>query len=136
MKKVLGFLVSAIALFSVVSCGEKKSFDVLDGEWNVVAVGEVAVPDSAGAFIGFNIAEQFVYGNTGCNHLTGALPAEINPEIPMFAALGSTRMMCADMTVENIMLPALGQVVDFAVDGDDLYLLDAAGNTVISLARR
>jgi hypothetical protein len=30
----------------------------------------------------------------------------------------------------------LGQAVDFKVDGDALYLLDAAGNTVVSLQKR
>lgn len=136
MKKVFGLFVSAMALFAMVSCGEEKNFDALNGEWNVVSVGEMVVPDSADAFIGFNVAEQLVYGSTGCNHLTGALPAEVTPEAPMFATVGSTRMMCADMTVEDALLPALGQVVDFKVDGDNLYFLDATGTTVISLAKR
>ena len=130
MKKVFGLFVSAMALFAMVSCGEEKNFDAL------VSVGEMVVPDSADAFIGFNVAEQLVYGSTGCNHLTGALPAEVTPEAPMFATVGSTRMMCADMTVEDALLPALGQVVDFKVDGDNLYFLDAAGTIVISLAKR
>ena len=136
MKKVFGLFVSTMALFAMVSCGEEKNFDALNGEWNVVSVGEMVVPDSADAFIGFNVAEQLVYGSTGCNHLTGALPAEVTLEAPMFATVGSTRMMCADMTVEDALLPALGQVVDFKVDGDNLYFLDAAGTTVISLAKR
>ena len=45
-------------------------------------------------------------------------------------------MMCADMTVEDAMLPALGVTVDFKVDGTNLYLLDRAGNTVVSLEKR
>jgi len=88
------------------------------------------------AFMCFDIAEQLVYGSTGCNRLTGALPAEIEPETPMFAAMGSTRRMCADMTVEDAMLPALGRVVDFKVDGTSLCLLDVAGNTVMLLEKR
>lgn len=118
------------------SCNEKKSFDALNGEWNVVAVGEMAIPDSADAFIGFNVAEQLIYGNAGCNQLTGAMPTEINPEVSMFSAMGSTRMMCADMTVEDTLLPALAQAVDFKIDGEALYFLDAAGNTVVSLQKR
>ena len=136
MKKVFGLFVLAMALFVMVSCAEKKSFEALNGEWNVVAIGEMAVPDSVDAFMGFNVAEQLVYGNAGCNHLTGSLPAEVNPEVPMFAAMGSTRMLCPDMAVEDALLPALGQVVDFKVDGNNLYFLDAAGVTVVSLERR
>ena len=136
MKKVFGLFVSVMALFVMVSCAEKKSFEALNGEWSVVAIGEMAVPDSVDAFLGFNVAEQLVYGNAGCNHLTGSLPAEVNPEVPMFAAMGSTRMLCADMSVEDALLPALGQVVDFKVDGNNLYFLDAAGVTVVSLEKR
>lgn len=136
MKKVFGLFVSAMAILVMASCAEKKSFDPLNGEWSVVSVGEMEVPDSVGAFMGFNVAEQLVYGCTGCNQLTGALPAEVNPEVPMFAAMGSTRKMCADMTIEDALLPALGQVVDFKVDGDKLYLLDAAGVAVVSLEKR
>ena len=134
MKKNL--VLAMMALCMMTACGEKKSFDALGGEWNVVSVGEMAVPETADAFLGFNIAERLIYGNAGCNQLTGALPAELNPEVPMFAAMGCTRRMCADMTVEDALLPALGQVVDFKVDGDMLSLLDADGNPVVVLQKR
>ncbi len=136
MRKVCNLLVAAMAMFVMGSCHEKKSFDSLGGEWDVVSIGEMAVPDSVGAFMGFDIAGQLVYGSTGCNQLTGALPAEVDPETPMFAAMGSTRMMCADMAVEDAMLPALGRVVDFKVDGTSLCFLDVAGNTVMLLEKR
>ena len=136
MRKVTNLFIALMAVGVMVSCTRKKAFDMLDGEWSVVSVGEMVVPDSVDAFIGFDIAGQLVYGCTGCNQLTGALPAEVNPEVPMFSAMGSTRMMCADMTVEDALLPALGQVVDFKVEGDNLYLIDAAGTTVVTLAKR
>ena len=63
MKKVTNLLLAVMAVFVMTSCNEKKSFDALNGEWNVVAVGEMAIPDSADAFIGFNVAEQLIYGN-------------------------------------------------------------------------
>ena len=136
MKKVINLLVALVAVVVVASCTEKKSLDVLGGEWKVVTIGELVVPDSVDAFIGFDIAEHNVYGCTGCNQLTGAMPTEVNPEVPMFAALGSTRMMCTDMTIEDAMLPALGQVVDFKVEGDNLYFLDATGASVMALLKR
>lgn len=136
MKKVTGLFVALIATIVMVSCVEKKSFEMLAGEWNVVAVGEMAVPDSADAFMGFNIAEQLVYGFTGCNHLTGTLPAKVDAKAPLFAAIGSTRKMCVDMSVEDALLPALGQVVDFNVHGDNLYFLDAEGKVMVSLVKR
>jgi len=136
MKKVTNLLVAVMAVFMMASCGDKKSFDQLNGEWTVVAIGEMAVPESADAFMGFDVAEQLIYGSTGCNQLTGAMPAELNPEVSMFAAMGSTRMMCADMTVEDALLPALAQAVDFKVDGDALHFLDATGSSVVTLEKR
>lgn len=134
MKKNL--VLGMMALCLMTACGGKKSLEVLGGEWNVVSVGDMAVPESADAFLGFNIAEQLIYGSTGCNQLTAALPTELNPDVSLFAAMGSTRRMCADMSVEDALLPALAQAVDFRIDGDSLYLLDAAGNTVAVLKRR
>ena len=136
MKRVLNLCVALLAAWVLVSCAEKKSFDALQGDWDVVAIGDLMVPDSVDAFMGFNVAEKLVYGFTGCNHLTGALPAVVTPEAPMFAAIGSTRKMCADMSVEDALLPALGQVVDFKVEGDNLSLLNAEGVAVVSLAKR
>ena len=136
MKKVMNLLAVVMAVVAMASCAEKKSLEVLGGEWNVVSVGELVVPDSVGAFIGFNLAEKMVYGSTGCNRFAGELPATVSPETPMFSALGSTRMMCIDMTVEDALLPALGEVVDFKVDGDTLCLLNAAGQTVVSLQKQ
>ena len=136
MKKVFNLFMAVMAMCVMAGCNEKKTLDALNGEWSVVAIGEMAVPDSIGAFMGFNVAEQLVYGSTGCNQLTGAMPTKVGPDTQMFSALGSTRMMCADMTVEDTMLPALGVTVDFKVDGTNLYLLDRAGNTVVSLEKR
>lgn len=136
MKKFVYLCVALVAALVMASCAEKKSVDVLGGEWRVVSVGEMAVPDSVDAFLGFNIADQQVYGSIGCNLLTGTLPSEVDTATPLFATLGSTRKQCADMSVEDALLPALARVVDFAVDGATLRLLDADGITVATLYKR
>lgn len=134
MKKNL--ILAVMAALMMVSCAEKKSFETLNGEWDVVTIGDLAIADSIDAFIGFDVAEQMIYGSTGCNHLTGAMPTEIGGESLIFGVMGSTRMMCPDMTIEDAMLPALGVVVDFKVEGENLYLLDVTGNTVMTLKKR
>lgn len=134
MKKNL--ILAIMAVLAMTSCETKKNFESLSGEWNVVSIGELVVPDSVRAFLGFNLLEHIVYGSTGCNQLSGALPEVIDTKTPMFGAVGSTRMMCADMTVEDAMLPALGKVVDFKVNGDSLYLNDAEGAVQMSLVKR
>ena len=128
-------ILAVMTLMVMAACHGKKAMDVLGGEWDVVAIGEMAVPEAVGAFMGFDMNESVVYGSTGCNQLTGAMPTAVGAE-PLFGALGCTRRMCPDMSVEDAMLSALGAVVDFKVEGGNLYLLDAAGNTVVSLQKR
>lgn len=134
MKKIL--ILAAMTLIMMSACNEKKTMDMLNGEWSVITIGELAVSDTVDAFIGFDIEKMLIYGSTGCNRLTGAIPESISTDVPFFSGLGSSRRMCHDMTVEDAMLPAMGTVVDFKVEGDKLYLIDAVGNTVISLQKR
>lgn len=136
MKRMLNLCVALLATYVMVSCTEKRDFGILNGEWNVVSVGELVVPDSADVFMGFNIAEQLVYGNTGCNYLTGFFPLDTDSSTPLFSTIGSTRKWCADMTIENAMIPALIDVVDFKVEGDTLCLLNAEGATMLTLVKR
>ena len=129
-------ILAVMALVMMVGCNEKKAVDMLSGEWTVVSIEDGAIPSSAGAFLGFDTVEKVVYGSTGCNQLTGAMPVGVNGNDLLFGALGCTRRMCADMSVETAMLPSLGRVVDFKIEGDDLYLLDAEGKTVMALQKR
>ena len=134
MKKNLFMAITAILMLA--SCNKQKTFATLNGEWTIVSIDTMNVPESAEAFLGFNITEQLIYGNTGCNHLTGSMPTQVNASTPIFGAIGSTRRMCADMTVENALLPAMAQVLDFKINGDSLSLLDSNNNIVISLVKR
>lgn len=136
MKRILNLCIALVAMFTMVSCAGNARFEKLNGEWSVVSVGELLVPETVDAFMGFDVAEQLVYGSTGCNHLTGALPTEVAPSTPLFLAMGSTRMLCADMTVEDAMLPALASVVDFKFAGNNLYFLNADGSAVMTLVKR
>ena len=134
MKKNLFF--AMMVLMVMTACNKKRTMDTLNGEWAVVTIGEMIVSDSTNAFMGFDITEKIVYGSTGCNQLIGAMPETLSTGTPLFGALGCTRKMCSNMTVEDAMLPALSTVIDFKVEGNKLYLLDATGNTVISLLKR
>ena len=136
MKKISYLLVLIVAVFAMTGCNEKKTFEALGGEWNVIAVGDMEVPDSVGAFIGFDLTENVVYGSTGCNQFSGVLPAAVNPMVPIFGTMGSTRRMCSDMAVEKALFSAFGQVVDFRVDGDELHLLDSSCNKIVFLHKR
>lgn len=140
MKKIL-MAICAVAM--MVSCATTKkaaTLSALDGEWNVTEIkGKVieAKPGENKPFIGFRIAEKHVYGSTTCNRLTGGLNADAAKGTIDFSALGMTRMMCADMTVEDMMTAAMAEIKTYKIkDGKTLNLCDAAGKTVMVLNRK
>ena len=66
----------------LISCGSAKktaSIDSLSGEWSIVKIDGKEIKVTEGQdlpFLGFNTKEGRVYGNAGCNLLTGALNAD------------------------------------------------------------
>ena len=133
MKKYVFFAMTAMLLMT--GCRHTKGLDALQGEWSIVSIEALNVPDSVDAFMGFDVAEKSIYGNAGCNAILGTLPDELG-EMPLFAALGSTQRMCADMAVETALFDVLGRVYIFSVDGDMLYLLDADDKVTVVLKKR
>lgn len=90
-----------------VLCIDKNAATVADisGEWNIIELNGAAVvpaPGQAFPFIGFDVAQGTVYGNSGCNRMTGRFDVNAKPGTIDLGALGSTRMMCPDMTVEKM----------------------------------
>lgn len=141
MKK--SFLIAAAAAAVMASCGSSKvasDISVLNGEWSIVEVEGTKInpEDSETApFIGFNAKDKRLYGNTGCNLLTGSLKADVEKGTIDFSQTGSTRMMCANMKTERIVLDALNKTVKFKIDGvDKLTLNDKSGKTVIVLKKK
>lgn len=141
MKKSI--LMAAMAAAVMLSCGSSKpAADVaaLDGEWNIIEVegSKINAGDAEEMpFLGFDSKNSNLYGCTGCNRLTGVLKADVKKGTIDFSQTGSTRMMCADMKVERMVLDALGKTTRFSVNGTDkLSLNDNNGKTVIVLQKR
>ncbi|HCD76865.1 MAG TPA: hypothetical protein DEQ27_00415 [Prevotella sp.] len=141
MKKSV--FVAALAAVIMGSCGSTKTAtDVasLDGEWNIVEVegNSVKPGDSENVpFLGFKTAENRLYGNTGCNLLTGSIAGNLKKGEIDFSQTGSTRMMCADMKVERMVLDALGKASHFTIDGGKkMTLSDKGGNAVVVLKKK
>lgn len=116
MKKVFVSLCMAATLTGLSSCASTKNaatLSSLSGEWNIIEINGSAVvpaPNQEFPFIGFDTKNGKVYGNSGCNRLMGSFDVNAKPGQIALGALGSTRMMCPDMTVEQNVLAALGQV--------------------------
>ena len=143
MKRLFSTLCAAGALACVCSCGTARkaaaTIDALDGEWRIVEVEGQALSPKAGekeAFIGFNVKENRLYGNTGCNNLVGGLQADAKKGTISFGQAGSTRMMCADMETEQRVLGAMGKVGKYEISADGTMTLETAdGKAVMTPGR-
>ena len=139
MKKSV-FIVSAAALVAA-SCGSPKvATDVaaLDGEWNIVEVEgkKISKGDCENVpFLGFETAKKNLYGNTGCNMLTGSLAGDLKNGKIDFSQTGTTQMLCADMKVEGMVLEALKKSKKYTINNNEMTLNDNGGNVVVVLKK-
>ena len=134
-------VLAMVAGVTFAACGSNKntSVEALQGEWAVVELNGTAVNDSLEnkPFLGFEVAEKRLYGNSGCNNLIGTLQTDsLKAGSLSFGSVGSTMMMCPDMTTEKAMLEALSKVQGFAVAENVLTLTDAEGKEVIELKKK
>lgn len=144
MKRLFSTLCAAGALACVCSCSTARkaaaTIDALDGEWRIVEVEGQALSPKAGekeAFIGFDVKDNRLYGNTSCNNLVGGLQADAKKGTISFGQTGSTRMMCADMTTEEKVLGAFGKIEKYEITPDGrMTLMTADGTAVMTLQKK
>lgn len=144
MKKMFVALCMAGAMAGLSSCktaqSAASSIEALEGEWKITTVEGQSVTPKAGeaeAFLGFDVKENRVYGNSGCNRLTGALQADAKKGTISFGQTGSTQMMCADMETEQKVLTAIGKVTGYEITKDGKMNLKAEdGKVVMTLEKK
>lgn len=141
MKKIVLFF-SVVAVLLMASCSSSKnaaSSVALTGEWNIIAVNGNAVDSSKveqAPFIGFNRAENRIYGSASCNRFFAGLKLDsIKSEIS-FGEAGATRMMCPNMEIEDAILAALGKITHYKVLGDDEVDMYDANDQSLLLIRK
>lgn len=143
MKKVFVSLCMVGALMGLSSCGATKNAATLSsisGEWNIIEVNGTAVVPAPGQefpFIGFDTKTGKVYGNSGCNRMMGSFDVNAKPGTINLGAMGSTRMACPDMTVENNVLSALGQVKTYKKLGkENVALCGSSSRPLVVLQKK
>ncbi len=131
----------AIAAFAAVSCSTVRNMPVndLSGEWNVVEIEgkAISVPDGCDRpYMAFDAVNNRLFGSVGCNRIMGVLSATDAGSIDL-SGMGSTRMMCPDMTIEDRLLSAFNQVKEFGIDKKgQLVLMDGQQHRMVTLAKR
>ncbi len=129
------------ALFSCASTRNAATMADMAGEWNIIEINGTAVvpaPGQAFPYIGFDTKNGRVYGNSGCNRITGSFDTGAKAGTIDLGKLGSTRMMCPDMTVEKNVLSALAQVKAYKKIGDNQMALcgSSAKRPVLVLGKK
>ena len=110
----------------------------INGEWKISKVegAAVEVADKT-PFLSFNVAENAVHGNGGCNIINGSfLQEEGNPSSLKFGHMISTMMAGPGMETERKVLIAMNKVASFVLNEDGtLSLMDAENNEVLLLVK-
>lgn len=143
MKKVTFFGCLALFCMAISSCSTIKNatpLSSLSGEWNIIEInGKVVVPAPGQVFpyIAFDTNNGQVYGNTGCNRLTGIFNVAGKPGKIDLNGMGGTMMNCADMTVEHQVLQALAKVKKYKqLNNENMALIGSSKKDVIVLQRK
>lgn len=140
MKKFVYYaLLLPVCMGMMVSCSEAKT-DVkqLDGKWNVVEVKGEKVEGEEGPKMEFNMAENKLHGNTGCNLFNTTVVVDPNDVSSLGINQAATTMMaCPNMELESKVLQSLAQVksVKAGQNENEMLLVDADGNVLFVLSK-
>ncbi len=120
------------------SCNEKDNVTLseLAGEWTVIELNGQSVTAIQQPFIGFT-QEMNIYGNYGCNRLTGKF--ELSPQSTQMAMskVSTTMTPCPDMELETDMLEALVKIRNVKHgETNRIVLCDSVNKPLIILERR
>lgn len=143
MKKVfvsICIVGAALAMYSCRSSKEVAPLSSMNGEWNIVEINGAAVApskDQQPPFIGFDTTTGKIYGNSGCNRMMGSFDVNAKAGTLNLGQMGSTRMMCPDMTTEQNVLSALAQVKSYKKMGKAaMALCNDANRPVLVLEKK
>lgn len=140
MKKVIFYLmVLPMAIVALAGCSESKTnAKDLEGKWNIVEVKGTKVSQENMPFMQFNIAENKVNGNAGCNTFNSSFELKDDDVSAISFGIGmSTMMACLDMELESMILKNIELVksVKAGKSANEMLLLDKDGNVLFVLAK-
>lgn len=128
--------IKAISLFSVsillFSCNTtktkkvEKTFEITEKYWKLIEInGQKVTAENATAkepHLILKSEENRVNGNGGCNSFFGTYELQANTNRISFSKMGSTRMACMGVNVEDDFLNVLETVDNYTVKNDTLQL--------------
>lgn len=96
-----------------------------DNTWNLLELNGTAIEIDESfngiPHITFQIEDNKVIGNAGCNSFFGTYEAGENNDIKL-SPMGSTMMACPNLEIEDAFLAALENIKSYQIDGNILTL--------------
>lgn len=138
MKRILFYVLVFPALMALLSCSSKTDAKELDGKWNIVEVKGTKVTKEKMPYIEFDIAENKVYGNAGCNMFNTTLSLnEKDISACNLKPAAATLMACPDMELEDMILTSIELVAGVKAGGKttEMELVDKDGKTLFVLSK-
>ncbi len=131
MKKVLVSL--AVAVMCLVGCSSTKNVD-LTGSWHIDDAYGVSTENGMNeAVIEFSGSNN-VNGNASINTFFGSY--SLKEDGLTLSNLGITKMMGANIEIEDAVVKGLNTVKKCSVNGDKAVFFDAEGNEIMHLTKK
>ena len=130
-------ILSIVLGFVCMSCSSNKYTAAnISGDWKIDQVFDTKVntTEEETPFISFQKEESRFYGTTGCNSFFGEFITSDNKNEISLTNVGSTKKLCADMTVEDAIFSAFAQVASVNYDNNKMQLKNADGNILMELS--
>lgn len=126
MKKYIGILIFAGALFTLASCCNctrvaGSGGALADSGWQLIQIEGRAVNPTEDAYT-LNFATGNVSGKGDCNRLTGTFTSDKNTGALSFGPMASTRMMCPNQAQEDLFVRLIGSVDAYKIERNLLML--------------
>ncbi|RHJ93411.1 META domain-containing protein [Parabacteroides bouchesdurhonensis] len=140
MKKIIFYLLFIPAFVGmVVSCSEAKTdAKKLEGKWKVVEVKGKKILEEGLPQMDFNMAENKLHGNGGCNIFNTTVELDPNDISAItIRPAAATMMACPNMETEDAVFKAMGDVkgVKAGQNENEMLLVDSDGNVLLVLSK-
>lgn len=130
-------IAGAALLTSCQSTRQAASYSMIEGEWNITDVNGSAIEVQPIPYVGFNTQEKRVYGNSGCNMISGSFEFKGKKGQIELGQMLSTMMACPNMELEQNILQALNSVERVkSSDNEHLTLCDKEMKPLLQMERR
>lgn len=136
-KNIFTAMAGAILLSSCQVAQNATSSSIIEGEWNITEVNGSAIKEKPYPYIGFDISKNNIYGNSGCNRITGNFDFKGKKGKIELGQMASTMMACPNMELEQNVLRSLNMVERInSTDKEHLVLCDKNKNPLLQLEKR